>query len=227
MNPVGRVPVLEEDGWVLPESAVINEYLEERYPEPPLLPADPGGAGGGAAAHLPLRRLHAPLLRPRRGRRERRSSSPRRSPRSMRRSRERPYLTGEAFGLADVAYVPVGDPRARPARGLAEPYPHVDAWLAALAERPSVAAEIALVAGLALMSDVTRDELERRLGEEGLVVLDVRIGGRVQRRRPAIRATRGRATSPGARHVDLQELLAAPATRRRSGRSSARPREPR
>ena len=25
-NPVGRVPVLEEDGWVLPESAVIAEF---------------------------------------------------------------------------------------------------------------------------------------------------------------------------------------------------------
>src|ERR671938_542861 len=40
-NSTGRVPVLEEDGFVLPESAVINEYLDERYPEPPLLPADP------------------------------------------------------------------------------------------------------------------------------------------------------------------------------------------
>ena len=40
-NPAGRVPVIEEDGWVLPESAVIMEFLEERYPEPPLLPPDP------------------------------------------------------------------------------------------------------------------------------------------------------------------------------------------
>src|SRR5580765_5578402 len=40
-NPLGRVPVLEEDAFVLPESAVIMEYLEERYPEPALLPADP------------------------------------------------------------------------------------------------------------------------------------------------------------------------------------------
>src|SRR6266550_8680467 len=40
-NPKGRVPVLEEDGgFVLPESAVIMEYLEERFPEPALLPAD-------------------------------------------------------------------------------------------------------------------------------------------------------------------------------------------
>jgi glutathione S-transferase len=40
-NPTGKVPVLEEDTLVLPESEVIMEYLEERYPEPPLLPADP------------------------------------------------------------------------------------------------------------------------------------------------------------------------------------------
>jgi len=41
-NPLGRVPVYEEDGGlVLPESRVIMEYLEERYPEPPLWPADP------------------------------------------------------------------------------------------------------------------------------------------------------------------------------------------
>src|SRR5437763_2994836 len=39
-NPTGRVPVLEEDAFVLPESAVILEYLEERYPDPPLLPLD-------------------------------------------------------------------------------------------------------------------------------------------------------------------------------------------
>src|SRR5690242_4408639 len=42
-NPRGKVPVLEEeDGFVLPESAVIMEYLNERFPEPALWPADPG-----------------------------------------------------------------------------------------------------------------------------------------------------------------------------------------
>ena len=41
-NPLGKVPVYEEDGGlVLPESPVIMEYLEERYPEPALWPADP------------------------------------------------------------------------------------------------------------------------------------------------------------------------------------------
>jgi glutathione S-transferase len=39
LNASGRVPVLD-DGFVLPESAVIMEYLEERYPRPALLPED-------------------------------------------------------------------------------------------------------------------------------------------------------------------------------------------
>ena len=38
LNPVGRVPVLD-DGFPLPESAVIMEYLDERFPSPALLPA--------------------------------------------------------------------------------------------------------------------------------------------------------------------------------------------
>ena len=46
-NPAGKVPVVEEDGWVLPESAVISEFLNERYPEPPLWPDDPGERAAG------------------------------------------------------------------------------------------------------------------------------------------------------------------------------------
>jgi len=42
MNPYGKVPVLTDDGTVLYESCIINEYLEEKYPTPPLLPKDPG-----------------------------------------------------------------------------------------------------------------------------------------------------------------------------------------
>jgi glutathione S-transferase len=39
--PIGRVPVLDIDGDMLPESEVIAEYLEEIYPEPSLLGATP------------------------------------------------------------------------------------------------------------------------------------------------------------------------------------------
>ena len=39
--PIGRVPVLDIDGDLIPESEVIAEYLEEIYPEPSLLGPTP------------------------------------------------------------------------------------------------------------------------------------------------------------------------------------------
>ncbi len=42
LNPHGKVPVLTDDDTVLYESCIINEYLEEKYPNPPLLPKEPG-----------------------------------------------------------------------------------------------------------------------------------------------------------------------------------------
>ena len=42
LNPYGKVPVLTDDDTVLYESCIINEYLEEKYPNPPLLSKDPG-----------------------------------------------------------------------------------------------------------------------------------------------------------------------------------------
>lgn len=42
LNPYGKVPVLADDETVLYESCIINEYLEEKYPNPPLLPKEPG-----------------------------------------------------------------------------------------------------------------------------------------------------------------------------------------
>ncbi|RYG00584.1 MAG: glutathione S-transferase family protein [Caulobacteraceae bacterium] len=39
--PIGRIPVLDIDGDLMPESDVIAEYLEQIYPEPSLLGATP------------------------------------------------------------------------------------------------------------------------------------------------------------------------------------------
>jgi glutathione S-transferase len=41
LNPYGKVPVLTDDGTVLYESCIINEYLDEKYPTPRLMPTDP------------------------------------------------------------------------------------------------------------------------------------------------------------------------------------------
>ncbi len=50
MNPAGEVPTLIDDGAVLADGSAICEYLDEAYPEPPLL-------GGDARARAEARRL--------------------------------------------------------------------------------------------------------------------------------------------------------------------------
>jgi maleylpyruvate isomerase len=62
VHPQGLVPALQTDGGegLLIQSPAIIEWLEERHPQPPLLPADPGGTspGGRANGHRRLRLRH-------------------------------------------------------------------------------------------------------------------------------------------------------------------------
>ena len=41
INPQALVPALEDDGRILTQSLAIIEYLDEKHPNPPLLPRDP------------------------------------------------------------------------------------------------------------------------------------------------------------------------------------------
>ena len=41
VNPIGKLPCLEHDGRRVADSTDIARYLEETFPSPPLLPADP------------------------------------------------------------------------------------------------------------------------------------------------------------------------------------------
>ncbi|MFQ5539364.1 MAG: glutathione S-transferase family protein [Candidatus Binatia bacterium] len=43
IHPFGQVPALDDDGFILYDSTIINEYLEDEYPHPPLLPSDSEG----------------------------------------------------------------------------------------------------------------------------------------------------------------------------------------
>ncbi len=44
INPLGKVPALDlGNGQLIAESEIINEYLEDKFPEKPLLPKDPEG----------------------------------------------------------------------------------------------------------------------------------------------------------------------------------------
>ena len=44
INPEGQVPVLDHNGTIITHTTVINEYLEDVFPEIPLRPRDPVGA---------------------------------------------------------------------------------------------------------------------------------------------------------------------------------------
>jgi glutathione S-transferase len=147
-NPLGRVPVLEEDAFVLPESRVIMEYLEERYPEPPLLPADPAER---ALARLAIHRfdeLGDPYYAVRRGDDGARGQLDRELAKLDATLEATSFLGGRAYGLADIAYVP-WILRAQTMLDVdLHPFPALSEWLERLLERPAIAVESGIVATL-------------------------------------------------------------------------------
>ena len=147
-NPLGKVPVYEEEGGlVLPESWVIMEYLEERYPEPPLLPADPAER---ALARLWVERfddrLGGAYYAVRRG--EPRDVLDAKLELLDRALEAQPYLTGRDYGLADIGYAP-WILRARDMLDVdLERFTDLSDWFERLLARPAIAAERELVAAL-------------------------------------------------------------------------------
>jgi len=133
LNASGRVPVLD-DTFVLPESACIMDYLEDRYPNPPLLPGDPAER---AQAHVLVYRFDDNLgdeyYAFRRG-----------EPNELA-ARLHTLEVGQSL-FADIAYVPWVI-RARDMLGVDLP-DRLETWLAELANRPSIAAEVDLVGTL-------------------------------------------------------------------------------
>jgi len=147
-NSTGRVPVVEEDAWILPESSVIMEYLEERYPEPPLLPADPADRALARVwifRHDDFTKPYYALRRGEDGAAERFDEQLVTLDAALERQ---PWLTGAEYGLADIAYVP-WVLRARDMLGVSfEEFPAVRSWLDRLERRPAIAREVEVVAGL-------------------------------------------------------------------------------
>ena len=147
-NSTGRVPVIEEDAWILPESSVILEYLEERYPEPALLPPDPADRALARVWILRHDELTPPYYALRRGE----DGAAERFDEQLAKLDDalspRSWLTGAEYGLADIAYVP-WVLRARDMLGVSlDAYPALRAWLERLEERPAIAREVETVAAL-------------------------------------------------------------------------------
>ncbi len=151
LNPYGRVPTLDDDGFVLYESAAILQYLEATRPAPALVPAD---ARGRALVDMHLRLCDAQLARPagviifpkrflpesrwdRAAIGQAKAEIEKHLAIVERTLGDRPYLVGDAYSLADVAYTPF-------LQFLSllevEPGTRVAAWSTRLLERPSAAA---------------------------------------------------------------------------------------
>jgi glutathione S-transferase len=148
-NPTGRVPTIEEDdGRPLPESVVIMEFLEERYPEPALLPPDPADRAFVRLLIFRDDELTSPyyaLRREEEGAREQFDAALGRFDGLL---GERPYLGGAEYGLADIALVP-WFLRARDMLGVEyDGFPAIADWLGRLEQRPAIAAEAEIVAAL-------------------------------------------------------------------------------
>ncbi len=155
-SPMGKVPYLSVDGTLLRESGVILEYLEDAYPERPLLPKDPLERARGRELlafmelHLELvvRRLYGGLFFGRPYTDETKSEVERGIAKGVRAfkavARFEPFLAGPALTLADCAafvHLPIVSMATRQAYGrdALEDIPQLKPYLKMLGERPAFA----------------------------------------------------------------------------------------
>lgn len=118
LSPRGKVPALVDGELVLTESTAIVEYLEERYPERPLLPRDLAARAHVRRIGLEADAYFAPAVRGCRGVVFERAGA---TPEAIAAAREgvvrelerfaahlgeRPYFGGEALTLADFTLYP-------------------------------------------------------------------------------------------------------------------------
>jgi len=156
MNPRREVPALVDDGMVIVDSTIICEYLEERYPEPRLYPSVPAERArarmledvadiefepavwavmevqvfGRASGELAAKLLDAAE-----------SAIGRQLDRLERELAEAPYLTGDTFGIADIAFVPHVAGAAMFGVKAGPDRPRVSDWVKRVRARPSVQTE--------------------------------------------------------------------------------------
>jgi glutathione S-transferase len=150
-HPLGKVPYLEDGDLVIFDSTVIDEYLEERYPAPRLMPSDP----------IPRMRVREienfvdeamlvgsvpPIWMPYWSEPAKRNADSMEKGRELLRARDLPYLEkllnsdsayicGD-FSLADAPLMSLAMVLEVDAPNL-DAFPKVDAYLKRLRERPS------------------------------------------------------------------------------------------
>jgi len=154
INPFGQVPALDDDGFIVYDSTIINEYLEDEYPHPPLLPND---SDGRARARLmeDFRDIHftphfVEIIHEIRKPEAERDQKVIQNAKGIitqcfdRIERElegRDYLAG-TFSLADISYMPNIALLERLEIPVDPKYKNMRAWIGRLKARPSFAESV-------------------------------------------------------------------------------------
>jgi RNA polymerase-associated protein len=111
INPYGRVPVLVERDLILYEPNIINEYIDERFPHPQLMPADPIMRARARQLLITMEREVFAYIEP-----AREEQQARRRSRQQIRDRltemapvfvKQKHMLGEEFSMLDVAIAPL------------------------------------------------------------------------------------------------------------------------
>lgn len=152
IHPFGQVPALDDEGFIVYDSTVINEYLEDEYPYPPLMPED---SEGRARARLMEdfrdTRFNPPFVKliyeMRKPEAERDANTLAAATAEINQCFDRiekelqgkEYLAG-TFSLADIAFMANFDLLERFQIPVDPRYANAIAWIARLKARPSFAA---------------------------------------------------------------------------------------
>lgn len=152
IHPFGQVPALDDEGFILYDSTIINEYLEDEYPYPKLMPEE---SEGRARARL-LEDFRDNFFNPpfvtiihemRKPEGERDAKTIERAKADITKCFDRierelsgkEYLAG-SFSLADIAYMPSFDLLERFQIPVEAKFKNMLAWIGRLKSRPSYAA---------------------------------------------------------------------------------------
>lgn len=152
-NPYGKIPVIDDDGKLLFESCIINEYLDEKYPDPPLQPKDPYLRARGRILvdyflnylHEPYWALRGEMIKKSEADRDQKIIAETRKEVTERLQYledalgDKPFFLGE-YGLTDIAMLP-RFPRLEKYGVLPSPsLPNLTAWFDRMKQRPAVQA---------------------------------------------------------------------------------------
>ncbi len=144
MNPYGKVPVLVDGAGVIYESAIINEYLDEKFSELPLLP---NNALQRAKARIWVDFLNSRIHT---------AASDITHDREPDRARQRlqqhlstlesemsgkDFIAGD-YSLADISFIPFYTRRQRYGVAIDDNYPNLRRWGEELRARPAVASTL-------------------------------------------------------------------------------------